>query len=551
MGPRIELKVRYSRASYGTAAGEWAGCQSARHGFSTRGTHRLETGATRTLVRSKRAPVLALLCALLCRPLGVAAFQPVRTYPDRPGDTLIRKTDFGEQGRVDPRRHRLIDLLDMTIGRWQAPDPQADPFQGQFGRRGDFLRLNLRLAGLVNPPGIIREERRQPFTYGPHPIFGFIEVDMDATVQTGGELKLLDLKERYLANVARFGGKPSVPRFKDRVARRAADIHLPFNRPPFVKRSGEEFHLAFLGHLFREEKIERRVGNRNFIFEAGEMWRIKGPIFHRAHGFEKFSLAEGCEIHGGYLPQVDLEFLHDVRSDVTLISLVYPLTNAAAARMRGEREQRMNGRYCDHSSVEEALFDLILSARWLLGHPSGDPAEPIILGWARQHPPHHYLMPTNWLMTALLGTTYSRPRDREALFVWTDVYPNLVRGDVNGDEQADERDKREIQQYIEDEGHGRGYVEIPDFASDFSIFDINYSDSVDLLDARLRPRFGDGDGDDDVDLADFAVFQRCFSGPDRRYRDPLCAQMDGDRDGDVDLDDLRGFEHLLLGPDLR
>jgi len=504
--------------------------------------------AKRVQFRVERSLRLAVCGTLLCWPLCAAALESVVTYPDRPHDTLIRKTDFAEKGQVKPAEHRLINLLDITIGQWWPPNPQVDPFAGRFNRRGDFMRLNLTFAGLVNPPGIAGPREWEPFVYGPHPIYGFIEVDMDADVNTGGELDFPCA--RYLGNVVRFGGKTSEPRFADRVATCAADCGLPFDQPPFVKRHGEEFHLAFLGKYFRRERIRERVGNGNTIFEQGEIWRITGLLFHRAHGFKDFSFAEGCHGHGEYLPDVDLEFLHDMRKDVTVISLVMPLTNMAAARMRGEPPEKMNGSDCDQTSVAEALHELALSAKYWKRHPGGPPEKHIIVGWADKNPLHH-LHPTGWLLTAVLGTTYVERPGGGATFVWTDVFPNVFRGDVNGDKIVDGGDERLILQYIMDNGGGRGFVEIPEFAEDFSLFDINYSGAVDQLDVQFRPRVGDGDGDDDVDLVDFALFQSCFSGPNNRYPKPHCIQVDWDRDRDIDLDDWKGFVRLFRGPNVR
>jgi len=60
------------------------------------------------------------------------------------------------------------------------------------------------------------------------------------------------------------------------------------------------------------------------------------------------------------------------------------------------------------------------------------------------------------------------------------------------------------------------------------------------------PPFGDADGDGDIDLADFAAFQVCYSGPGVPYG-PGCGIFDADLDGDVDGHDLRVFLVLLDG----
>lgn len=55
---------------------------------------------------------------------------------------------------------------------------------------------------------------------------------------------------------------------------------------------------------------------------------------------------------------------------------------------------------------------------------------------------------------------------------------------------------------------------------------------------------GDADGDGDVDLVDFAWFQKCFGQP----AVGPCACLDLDGDGDVDLKDFKLFVALLTGP---
>lgn len=64
------------------------------------------------------------------------------------------------------------------------------------------------------------------------------------------------------------------------------------------------------------------------------------------------------------------------------------------------------------------------------------------------------------------------------------------------------------------------------------------------------PRF-DADGDTDVDMADFAVFQRCYTGdndPSGRYDMEKCACFNADGDTDVDLTDLVAFQACAAGP---
>lgn len=64
----------------------------------------------------------------------------------------------------------------------------------------------------------------------------------------------------------------------------------------------------------------------------------------------------------------------------------------------------------------------------------------------------------------------------------------------------------------------------------------------------------DVDGDGDVDVADFAVFQVCFNGPGNPYSNPpgpagqSCMCFDEDRDLDVDVNDFAVFQVCFNGP---
>jgi hypothetical protein len=62
----------------------------------------------------------------------------------------------------------------------------------------------------------------------------------------------------------------------------------------------------------------------------------------------------------------------------------------------------------------------------------------------------------------------------------------------------------------------------------------------------------DADGDGDVDLLDFGVFQTCFNGPNRPYaaagNPEACLCFDNNEDGDVDLLDFGPFQTCFNGP---
>lgn len=67
------------------------------------------------------------------------------------------------------------------------------------------------------------------------------------------------------------------------------------------------------------------------------------------------------------------------------------------------------------------------------------------------------------------------------------------------------------------------------------------------LKVAAAPCPGDADEDLDVDLFDFSVYQRCFSGPGGSIASG-CEQADFDGDNDVDLDDWSGLHAAFVGP---
>ena len=225
------------------------------------------------------------------------------------------------------------------------------------------------------------------------------------------------------------------------------------------------------------------------------------------------------------------------------------MTNVGAGLMHGTPPEPSNQDPTDQASVLEALEDLQFSASFLTMYPTGLPEEDLIIDWAVRNPADH-LDPTTWSVTALLGTTHTQPDPAGMFFVWTDVYPNVIRGDVNGSGAWNEQDAQLIAQYINQndtiDGLQDGLVTIEAFASDFSVYDINYDGVVSDLDVARIFRDGDSNRDGDVDLEDVASFQRCFLGPG--LGGMLCAPLDLTGDDRVDRHDIRGFVDSLTGP---
>lgn len=488
-----------------------------------------------------------LLAVLLVVTRPTWAGPSVTTFEDLAGDAVPRPMDPGTVLPFDLGAHRPIDLLRIRTGRWAPEDAAVDLFTGAFMDEGPFVRLDLELRGLINPPGYLDDFSFMPFRYGPHPVFGFVEIDMDDDVWTGGELDAPEY--RYLGNVVRFGGSPSRVEFADRVALDGSAFDGDFETPPYVERHGEEFHLALLGDEFHPGDLDEVEGNGNLVFDAGETWTFRGRFFHRAHGFEPFSFVEGGRYPGEYMPDCELQFHHDIGIDVTRVSLVFSLTQVGAGLMRDEAPEPINQDPTDHASVLEALADLQLSAFFLPTTGTDISEEDIIRDWSKRDP-EACLDPTAWSITAILGSSYTVPSPGDVFFVWTDVYPNVVVGDVDGSGMYDGRDRQQIAQHIAShdaaDGVPDGVVTIHDFATDFSIYDVNYDGQVDAFD--LTPEFPDGDGDrdGDLDLFDFAMLQRCFGVA--TGTSPECRAMDLIHDSIINLADTDEFNRRFNGP---
>lgn len=491
------------------------------------------------------------ICALLLSLSGAQADELMLRMIDPPLDTVARRTDTGPDDAFDADLLQLIDLREITVAPWSPDDPEVDLFTGIIDEQGLFFRLDIVVDGLVSPPGSLDATYFDPFAFGDNPIYGFVEIDMDDDEDTGGELDAPEF--RYLGNIARFGGQPLDSVFEDRIAEDGSAFDGDFETKPYVERSGEEFHLALLHQGYTIHDIVHVIGNGDAVFETGETWDVPGQWFHRAHGYERFSLAGGGGRAGEYTPHTILRFQHDENMDQTIITLVFPLTNEGAARALGALPQPNNHDPTDQASLFEAFDDLVVSAELLENIPSGKPEELLIIDWAGRNP-EYAITPVNWRFTALFGTSYASSRSGNAFFVWTDTFPNATRGEVDGEdgsstnddpEEADDGDRDEIAEYIEqhdaDDGIVDGMVIMVDFARNFSVYDINYDGVVDNVDILLVSAAGDCDGDGDVDLADFACLQNSFTGESEKCKSDMCHLSDLDTDNDVDLRDLVRF----------
>ncbi len=76
----------------------------------------------------------------------------------------------------------------------------------------------------------------------------------------------------------------------------------------------------------------------------------------------------------------------------------------------------------------------------------------------------------------------------------------------------------------------------------------NHSGAAPNFDLVFGPIPADDDGDWDLDLGDFAAFQRCFTGEDVSPGIPNCLVFDNDGDGDIDLGDATVLTAGMTGP---
>lgn len=491
----------------------------------------------------RRIRVAAFLALL---PAAIAAAQPV-IITDPEGDTVIRRTDVGNAGSVNPGLHRLPDIVQMRMGKFAPTAPHLDLFAGAWSNAGMFLRFDLVVSGVINPPGPMGYDFKTPlyapFLYGPNPIYGWIEFDIDNSISTGGELN--DPELRYDGAVARLGGKPAGAAYGNRVALDWTDFDPDFDSIPLVERSGEEFHLTFRGEdVISIDKVYEKPGGNPAIFENGEQWTLHGPMWHRAHLYELYAF-QCVGKNGVYMPTVSVRFKHDNATNQTTISLVYPLTNVAAALMEGPyaTPQPNNGCPGDQNSIQEALEDLHFSAMFTDPLRRSEPEFKAMVGWESAEV-SRFLDPDEWRVDGLIGAAYEASTNDGARYAWTDAWPNCRIGDFNGDGEVNGTDAAMLAAYIAErdgdqdldaDGVLNGRVAIPGFAANFSVFDTNYDgvvgpeDTIVLGDMNINLVANYGDLGDFVQaLVNPAVYTSTHGGASPLLR--------GDLNGDHKLD---------------
>ncbi len=498
-----------------------------------------------------------LIIALIIATAHVAVGQ-TRVAVDSVGEAWPRRTDFGADGIIDETQHLTPDLIGYQIGRWQPLDVTESIYVGDWSATGGFLRFDFAFLGLINPPGPLAlvEDDYQPYMYGPNPFVGYVEFDVDASAQTGGEVDFPEF--RFLGNLGRFGGRVNDPVWGDRMAVCGSDIDNQLATTPWVERSGEEFHLACTGDGI--EGITELNGDGDSTFEWGELWMVHTTWLHRAHVFERFSGAGG---DGVYEPPVDVLFDHRLDLNWTIVTVVFPLTNIASAAARQEIEQPHNGNDGDQASILEGLVDLRNS---VMAIPAGDairfePDFDVVRDWETTTPGLQ-LNPNLWRVNLIVGMPYAIEDVSGAFFAPTDVQPEPLLGDFDGDGVVKAEDFTLFDTFLTDhdgvfpddaDGEVDGAIHIDAFGIGFCMYDLNYDGVIDDIDRDLIQIMGDLDFDLDVDFNDLSIFVTLLINPDMVPvpvpPGDLAALMDRadfDRNGVVNGRDIQGFTSRLL-----
>ncbi len=463
---------------------------------------------------------------------------------DATGDAVFRRTDPGNDGPLHPMASPL-DLIEIHLASWAPNNPGSDPYSGSVvpNGTGDFLRLQLFLAGVVNPPGPLGLGGfpYDPFRFGVTPIYGFVELDLDKDENTGGELDASAL-HRPLANVARFASVPEGV-VGTRIARCASDLDSNFSTTPQYERTGQDFSLNLCG-CFDVTTVET-FGDIDGSFDAGDTWIVQGRFFQRAGGFTEASGMFGGSFFGSYDPMVNLRFEHDCQSDETTVTLVYPLTMAGAAALANEPEQPIDLDVSNHTSVIEALDDIIIGA----GGPLFGPTAVLTSEWNGDDPAD-FLKPIDWLVTAIIGIPYSTPQAE--LYVWTDVAGDLNIGDFDSSQIVTHADRQELAQQLASLDGGptdadaitNGIFQIANPGYDFSLFDIDGDMNIDAGDSLAMNLKCDADANSDgfvnVDDLSYVLFRLGANGS------PGLIDGDANTDGITDVNDI-SFVLFRLG----
>lgn len=472
--------------------------------------------------------------------VSAAGQSNTESLTDSGGDASIRRTDtLGSEpdGQLlNPDQVQApIDLRRVVIGNWQIANPAmtpADPsnqFMGSFVSSQTDNRLlcvQIQLYGLVNPPGALGSGGHpyEPFAFGPRPVYGFVDLDVDHDRRTGGDLTDRAFF-RFLANAARFGSRVSESWGSNGVIE-SSQLDLPFGDPtrPVFEASGAEFSVVLCGCEPLAPVWPAAATESGAQFTSGSTWVLEGRVFQRASGFRDASRIAWMtrpEAAGLYDPVVRCQFSHDLATDRTTISIVYP-TNAAGVQLLDglASPPAFNNRVEEdgnHGCVQEALRDLT-------GNPNSVPFGSLAREltqelWELSSSELNELdKVTDWrIQSAMVGTAYPAPQGPLSLFVWTDIAPEVEsRGDLDSDGMVTGSDRQALAARVLSQDALDGATDcaitITGWPLNFSTMDINFDGQIDRTDADLlSPGSGiccpaDFNGDDVVSVQDIFDF---------------------------------------------
>jgi len=438
--------------------------------------------------------------------------RTARVYLDEKGDAVMRRTDDLSSPAPFIPPEVLPDILRLSLRGWAPDDPSTDPYTGATvaPTQTSIFRLDLVIDGLVNPPGPLGfgGAAFDPFRFGDKPLYGFIELDIDANPETGGDLPGY-AESRYMGNIGRFNSVASGAR-AGRSSRWGWQNDQFFFSTPQIERSGAEFEISLCGCF--DVTVVAEGGDDDGVFEAGETWIVESRFFRRSSGFVLASGAFGGSAFGEYDPVNRLRFSHDVDADETTVTLVAPLDQAGAALLLDEPQQPANLDVSDHSSIAEAMLDVIETLKFK--NPP-DPSATLAAGWAGADP-HAFLDPTQWTATALVAATYATQRTE--VYIYTDVGFNERPGDLDGDGRVTQQDRDEFISLLsavdgssnDDDALVNGEVVLDGFSANFGVGDLTQDGVVNSEDLALiipdpPPCPPDLDGDGNVGSADLGL----------------------------------------------
>lgn len=444
------------------------------------------------MTQGLRNSIATALLSLIPAASAVAT-EPFVHWEDLVGDRTIREMGDGNLAHVNS--NALPDIVSLTFTAWEAEHPATDPYTGCAVDpiNAHLVRIDLKLMGLFQPPGPlgVGGTPYNPYRFGDRPVYGFIEIDVDDDINSGGELQEIALF-RYLANVARFGGLPTGP-LGARAAISADDYDGNISIGRQFERSGAEMALTLCGCF--NPTLVQEIGNNDGKMDEGETFIVRGRFFERMPSLAEYSGAFGGSDFGLYDPLVNLRFSHDVASHTTTITLVFPLDKFGAAALAGQPVQNLDFFVGNHTSVHELLRDLVFAASGAFGSIFSDPAMLLLTQkWISSNFPSNipqleqelvqYLDPTRWKAHVIVGTAYAVPQ--EALYVWTDVGFNARFADVNADGLSNGDDQALLDSFIatadggpqDADGLVNNVVQIQDFGQNFSLYDLTYDGIV-------------------------------------------------------------------------